>query len=157
MRLRKATWFETKVSYQKMMEDGLEKKVTELYVLDAFTFTDAEARMTEEMSSYVSGEFKITDIKPASYGEIVFSDAADAESWFKVKIALITLDEKSGKEKRQSVYYLVQASTLRGAVSSIDEFMRGTMCDYEVASVAKTAVLDVFEHHANPLAAQNED
>ena len=146
MRSRTANWFECKIRFEKTMEDGLQKKVTEAYVVDALSFSEAEERIIEEMSSYISGEFNVTDIKKASYGEIFFSDLDTADKWYKAKLQFITIDEKTEKEKRSNVTYLVQAGSFNGAVKSIDEVMGGTMIDYVIASVAETTLMDVFEH-----------
>ena len=148
MRSRITTWFECKIRYEKMMEDGMQKKVTETYVVDALSFSEAEERIIEEMSSYISGEFNVTDIKKAPYGEIFFSDQEMADRWYKAKLQYITIDDKTEKEKRSNVNYLVQAGTFNGAVKSIDEVMGGTMIDYVIASVAETTIMDVFEHQA---------
>lgn len=149
MRTRTANWFETKIRYEKTMEDGLQKKTTEQYVVDALSFTEAEASIIEEMSAYISGEFKITDIKPAAYGEIFFSDVATDDRWYRAKLQFITIDEKTEKEKRATVTYLVQAATLPTAVKYIGEVMSKTMIDYVIASITETQIMDVFEHHAN--------
>lgn len=147
MRSRTAQWFETKVRYEKQMEDGLQKKVTEQYVVDALSFTEAEASITEEISSYISGEFDVADIKKASYGEVFFSENDNEDRFFKAKLQFITIDENTEKEKRSNVYYLVQASTFQQAVNHIEEVMGGTMIDYVIASLAETQVMDVFEHN----------
>ena len=146
MRTRTATWFETKIQYEKTMEDGLQKKVKEQYVVDALSFTEAEKRITEEMSSYISGAFDVADIKKATYKEIFFSDEATADRWYKAKVQFITIDEKTEKEKRSNVYYLVQASILQGALKNVDEVMGGTMIDYAIAAISETTVMDVFEY-----------
>ena len=146
MRTRTATWFETKIQYEKTMEDGLQKKVKEQYVVDALSFTEAEKRITEEISSYISGAFDVADIKKATYKEIFFSDEATADRWYKAKVQFITIDEKTEKEKRSNVYYLVQASTLQGALKNVDEVMGGTMIDYAIAAISETTVMDVFEY-----------
>ena len=146
MRSRTANWFECRLKYEKMGEDGLQKKVTETYVVDALSFTEAEQRIMEEMSSYISGEFEVNDIKKAAYKEIFFSDEESADRWYKTKLEFITIDEKTEKEKRSNVNYLVQAGTLNGAVKNIDEVMGGTMIDYVIASVAETPLMDVFEY-----------
>lgn len=147
MRSRTSTWFECKIRYEKTMEDGSQKKVTELYVVDALSFTEAEASIIEEMSSYISGEFEVKDIKKATYGEIFFSDSPSADRWYKTKLQFITIDDKTEKEKKSNVNYLVHGSTLPGAVKSIDEVMGGTMIDYVIASIAETQIMDVFEHN----------
>ena len=146
MRSRTANWFECKIRYEKTMDDGLQKKVTEAYVVDALSFSEAEEKIIEEMSSYISGEFNVTDIKKAAYGEIFFSDSDEADKWYKAKLQFITLDEKSGKEKRSSVNYLVQAGSFNGAVKNLDEVMGGTMIDYVIVSMTETMLMDVFEH-----------
>ena len=146
MRSRTANWFECKIRYEKTMDDGLQKKVTEAYVVDALSFSEAEEKIIEEMSSYISGEFNVTDIKKAAYGEIFFSDSDEADRWYKAKLQFITLDEKSGKEKRSNVNYLVQAGSFNGAVKNLDEVMGGTMIDYVIVSVTETTLMDIFEH-----------
>ena len=148
MRSRTATWFECKIRYEKTMEDGMQKKVTEAYVVDALSFSEAEERIIEEMSSYISGEFTVTDIKKAPYGEIFFSDQELADSWYKAKLQFITIDEKTEKEKRTTVNYLVQAGSFNGAVKNLEEVMGGTMIDYTISSIAETSLMDVFEHVA---------
>jgi len=146
MRSRTAIWFECKIAYEKVMEDGLQKKVNENYVVDALSFTEAEKRIMEEMSSYISGEFTIKDIKIAPYKEIFFSDEEMADRWYKAKLEFITIDEKTEKEKRSAVNYLVQAGTLKGAVGNIESVMGTTMIDYVIASVTETKLMDVFEY-----------
>ena len=146
MRSRTAIWFECKIQYEKIMEDGLQKKVVETYTIDALSFTEAEQRIMEEMSSYISGEFTIKDIKIAAYKEVFFSDEDSADRWYKTKLQFITIDEKTAKEKKSSVNYLVNAGTLNGAVKNIDEVMGGTMIDYIIYSVSETSLMDVFEY-----------
>lgn len=148
MRSRTSTWFETKVKYQKTMEDGSEKVVSEAYVVDALSFTEAESAIIDEMSVYVSGELKVSGIGKAGYGEIFFSDVDDDDKWYKAKLQFITIDEKSEKEMRSNVTYLVQAKSLARALRYIDEVMGKTMIDYDVVGLNETKLMDVFEHHA---------
>lgn len=146
MRSRTAEWFECKIKYEKTMEDGMTKTVPESYVVDALSFSEAEERITEEMSSYISGQFDVTDIKKAPYKEIFFADSDEADRWYKARLEFITFDEKSEKEKRSAVNYLVNAGTFNGAVKNIEEGMEGTMADYVIVSVAETKLMDVFEY-----------
>ncbi|SEA92433.1 DUF4494 domain-containing protein [Xylanibacter ruminicola] len=146
MRSRTAMWFECKIRYEKVTEDGLQKKVNENYVVDALSFSEAETRITEEMSSYISGEFEVADIKKAAYKEVFFTDDNIADKWYKAKLQFITIDEKTEKEKRSTVNYLVQAGSMNGAMKNIDEVMGGTMIDYVVSSVAETTLMDVYEY-----------
>ena len=171
MRTRTANWFLCKIRYEKTMEDGLQKKVTEQYVVDAVSFTEAEARIIEQMASYISGEFEVAEIDRCAFHEIFFSDDAMAEpmeqreqngarsssaesrqrstegqKWYKSKLQFITIDERTVKEKKTNVYYLVQAASFEGARKNIDEVMGGTMIDYVISSVSETSIMDVFEH-----------
>lgn len=146
MRSRTAEWFECKIRYEKTMDDGMQKKVTEVYTVDALSFTEAEQRIMEEMSSYISGEFEVADIKKAAYKEIFFSDSDEADRWYKAKLQFITIDEKTDKEKRSNVNYLVNAGTLEGAVKNINEVMNSGMIDYAIASVSETQLMDVYEY-----------
>lgn len=146
MRSRTAIWFECRIRYEKTMEDGMQKKVTENYVVDALSFSEAEERITEEMSSYVSGEFDVADIKIAPYAEVFFADNDIADKWYRAKLAFITIDEKTQKEKRSSINYLINAGSLNGAVKNIDEVMSQSMVDYLIVSVNETTIMDVFEY-----------
>lgn len=139
-----ANWFECKIKYDKTQQDGTVKPTTEPYLVDALSFTEAEARIIEEMAPFMSGEFNVQDIKRSNYSEIFFTDQESADRWFKTKLNFITLDEKSGKEKKTSTYILVQAADLRDAVKKLDEGMKGTMADYVIASVAETPLMDVY-------------
>lgn len=146
MRSRTAKWFICKVRFEKTMEDGLQKKVTEIYVVDALSFTEAEARIMEQMSSYISGEFSIENIDPAPFGEIFFSDGETDDKWYKAKLAFITIDEKTDKEKRSIVNYLVQGGSFDQAQKHIEEVMGGTMIDYVIDTLKETKYMDVFEY-----------
>ncbi len=148
MRSRTANWFICKIAYEKTMEDGLQKKVTEVYVVDAISFTEAEARIIEEMSSYISGEFDVVEIDRAVFGEVFFSDEEMADRWYKTKVQFITIDERTEKEKRSNHYYLVQADNLENARKNIVVLFDGTMIDYSIASISETKTMDVFEYTA---------
>ncbi len=137
-----ALWFECKVRYDKMMENGAVKKVNEPYLVDALTFTEAEARIIEEMTPFISGEFSISAVKKTKISEIFFDDSAD--KYYMVKVNFITLDEKSGVEKKSASFILTQASDLEGALSRFKEGMKGTMADYDIASIAETPLMDVY-------------
>ena len=138
-------WFETIVRCDRMMEDGQMKKVNETYVVDALSFGEAEENITREMSHYISGDFDIKNINPAPYSEIFFSDKDTDDKYYRVKLSFITIDEKTQKEKKSKVTYLVQANSLEQARKNTEEVMNGTMIDYEFASVTETKILDVFE------------
>ena len=146
MRSSTAIWFEAKVRYDKTMEDGCLKKVTETYVIEALSFGEAENRILEKMGSYVSGEIEVCGLKIAPYKEVFFADINMADRWYVAKLAFITIDEKTDKEKKTRVCYLVNAGNINAAVKNIEEQMAGTMIDYDTFNVSETQILDVFEY-----------
>jgi hypothetical protein len=122
------------------------KKVREPYLVDAFSFTEAEARIIEELRPYISGEFTVADIKRARLSELFFNPEGDR--YYKVKVFFITLDEKSGAEKKTVAQMLSQASTVKEAIEVLETGMKGTMADYVIASVVETALIDIFPFSA---------
>ena len=156
MRSKTANWFICKIRYEKTQEDGLQKKVTESYVVDAVSFGEAESRIIEEMQAYISGEFEVIDISRAAFKEIFFSDEETADRWYNAKLEFITIDEKTEKEKRSAIVYLVQAGTFDNALKNVNEVMGGTMIDYVTAKIEETKLMDVFEY-AKKEQAENED
>lgn len=140
------TWFEVSIKYQKIAENGMEKKTTEKYLFDSLSFTESEGRCIEEMTPFISGEFEVLDIKRANYSEIFFSDEESSDKYFKCKLQFITLDEKSGTEKKTATNILVQAADLRDAVKKLDEGMKNMMADYVIASVSETSIIDVYKY-----------
>lgn len=136
------SWFECKVEYTKLLETGLQKKVNEPYLVDAMSFTEAEARVIEEVAPFISADFKISAVKRTKYTEIVYDETGD--KWYSVKINIITIDEVSGKEKKQSMLTLVQASNFQNAVDNFMAFMKGTISDFDIVNVTETAIMDVF-------------
>ena len=141
------SWFECKVSFEKVLENGMQKKVTEPYLVDALSFTEAEARIIEEIRPFISGEFTVTDIKRARLSELFFNENGDR--FYKIKVYFITLDEKSGAEKKTAAQMLAQACTLKEAIAVLEEGMKGTMADYTIASVTDTMLMDVFPFSVN--------
>lgn len=145
LRSRSSTWFECKVRYEKTREDGSEKMTTEHYTVDALSFTEAEAKIIEEMSAYVSGELQVANINPAKYNEIFFSGNDDDDLWFKARLAFIIID--GNKEKRSYTNYLIQAKSIERAKRYIDEVMGNIIIDYELKSLSESKIMDVFEYH----------
>ena len=146
MRSKTAMWFECKIRYEKVMEDGTPKKVNEVYVIDALSFSEAEERIMEEMSSYISGEIELVDVKIAPYKEIFFADNNLADRWFKAKVVYITIDERTQREKRMPVMVLVTAGNINSAIKNTDEVIGGTMIDYAITAIQETKIFDVFEY-----------
>lgn len=141
------TWFTCKIRYEKVMENGMNKKVTEAYLVDALSFTEAEARIIGEMKPFISGEFTVKDISRANISEIFPSDEEAADRWFKCKLVFTTLDEKSGSEKKTANYALVKGASLDDATKKMHEGMKGTLSSYSIESVVETAIMDVYPYH----------
>nr|DAQ59639.1 MAG TPA: protein of unknown function (DUF4494) [Caudoviricetes sp.] len=139
------TEFECKIKYEKVHDNGQTKKVTETYVVKGICFTEAENRIVDEMTPFISGEFTVANIKRAKYAEMFPSDEEAADRWFKCKLSFITLNERSGAEKRTTSLMLVQAADLRDAVKKLDEGMKGTMADYRIVSVSETPIMDIYQ------------
>ena len=139
-----AQWIEVRARYDKMMENGSVKKVTEPYLADALSCTEAEARVTEELTPFISGEFRISSVVTTKISEIFWD--ASGDRFYKVKVNFITLDEKTATEKRTATYILVQASGFKEAYDNFIDGMKGTMADYEIEAINETKIVDVYRH-----------
>jgi hypothetical protein len=144
MKSKSSTWFETKVRYDKLQDNGTSKKVIESFVVEAYGWGKAEKKLQDEMFNYIPGPYSITAMSRPRYSEIFFSDFDKDDKWYKAKLEFITIDEKSDKEKRSAVHYLVQGSSVENARSNIEMVMDQTMIDYEIKSIVETKIVDVF-------------
>lgn len=140
MRCKVSEWFEVKFAYNKTMEDGAQKLVTELYVVEALSFTEAEAKIIEEMEPYVQDGYNIKAIARPQYKEVWFSDKNTDDKWYKARFQFITF-----MEKKTNMFYLIQAGSFDAAKKYVENVMRGTMKDYTVTALKETSVMDVFE------------
>lgn len=136
-------WFECRVRYDKMHENGIVKKVTEAFLVDALSFTEAEARIIEEQTPFISGDFSVSAVKRTKISEIFWDDTAD--KWYLAKVAFITIDEKTGAEKKASSLILTQAAGFKDALDHFLEGMKGTMADFEIQSITETPLMDVYK------------
>ena len=137
-----ANWFECKVRYDKVQDNGSVKKVNEPYLVDALSFTEAEARIIEEQTPFISGDFSVSAVKRTKISEIFYDEGGDR--WYLAKVAFITIDEKSGVEKKSNSFILVQATDFKNAVENFTKGMADTMADYEIVSIAETPLMDVY-------------
>lgn len=135
-------WFEVKIKYQRIDEQGKEKKVSEPYLINAMSFTEAEAKILEEMEPYVGEEFSITNIKRANYSDIFYYD--DGDRWFKCKVEFVMLDEEKGVEKKTANYMLVQANDIDEALKNFTNSMKDCMADYTLQTIQETPIMDVI-------------
>lgn len=148
MKTLNSKWFECKVRYNKMSEDGTTKKVTEQFVVDALSFSEAEACVTDEVSAFINGDFDIVAEKIAPYREVFFTENPADDKWYHVKINIITFDEKTGKKKKNTIHHLVQSNTFENTRKNVSEVYDKTMIDFEIAKISETNIFDVFEHEA---------
>lgn len=135
-------WFECKIRYEKTMENGMLKKVTEPFLVDALSFTEAETRIIKEITPFISGEFIVSAIKRENISEIIEDEIGDR--WFRAKVAFVTIDERSGKEKESKVDILVKACTSDEALFNLHNGMKYTMSDYVVKQIKETDLMDIF-------------
>lgn len=143
-----SSWFECKVRYEKIDQvSGKQKTVTEPYLIDAVSFTDAESRINKEMEPYISGEFNVTNIKRANFSELIPNDNGDR--WFKCKVTYLTIDEEKGVEKRTNTYMLVQSNNVKEAYENVEASFLGMVTDYEIPMVQESPLLDVFPYYTS--------
>jgi hypothetical protein len=136
-------YFDTSVKFRKTDDQGVSKVVTESYIVSALSFSEAESNINEQMKIYVGEDFRVVNIKLTNYSEIAAFE--DTDIWFKSKISLLAYDENSGKEKKQNVYILVQATNAKQAYENTVITMKGTM-DFSIPSVSETKIVEVFEY-----------
>lgn len=136
-----AQWIETKLRYGKVMENGAVKKVTEAYLVDALSFTEAEARIIEEMKPRISGDFEVKAVKKAKIAEVMATDRGGY--WYKVRAMFISIDEHSGADKLTPHDFMVEANDIEEAIAIFKSEIN-LMVDYKIAGVTETAIMDVF-------------
>ncbi len=141
-----AQWFTCKMRFDKTMENGLIKKVTETYLVDALSFTEAEKRFVDELKPFMSGEFEVSGITKAKISELFDSNDGLADRWFKARVAFITLDEKTGVEKRARQNMMVKAIDFRDALKNLDNGMASTLGEWVIESIAETSIMDVYPY-----------
>ena len=137
-------WFECTAKYQKIDSEGREKKATEVYLLDALSFSEAEARIFKELEEMIRGEFDVVKVAKSNISEVIPSETGDR--WFKCKLTLITIDEQSGKEKKANEYSLVLATDAKDAYDKVVKSMDGIPVDFEIPTISESAILDVFPY-----------
>ncbi|MCX4259521.1 MAG: DUF4494 domain-containing protein [Muribaculaceae bacterium] len=137
-----AMWIEVKARYDRMLENGTTKRVTEPYLVDALSCTEAEARVIEELTPFTNGDLSVTSASKTKIVEVFLQFSGDR--FYKVKVNFITLDEKTAVEKKTASYIIVPADNLEDALHRFKEGMRGTMSDYEIEAVTETKYVDLY-------------
>ena len=141
-------WFECKVTYDRTGEDGMIKKVTEPYMVDALSFTEAESRICKECQAYATGEFTVSAVKRCKIAEMFFNEDLDEYKWFRCRVNYVSVDEEKGVEKRIAQTMMVQAIDFQDAVKALVKGMDSSVCDYEIASITETKIIDVYKYEA---------
>ena len=141
-------YFEVKVKYEKVQEDGKEKKVTESYLVDALSFTECEKRIIEEMKLFISGEFEVYSIARTKYEDIVEKETDSNISWYKTKLVDSLFDD-NGKEKLVAHYLLVEGTSIDNAKDNLDEYMKTSMADFKVVTISETHIMDIYKYQNN--------
>ena len=142
-------WFECKVSYERQADSMGMKKVSESYLVDALSFTEAEKRIIKEVRPFVSvGELEVVNIRRARIAELFLNEEAEDDRYFRAKVNFITVDEKSGSEKKTSATMIVKSDSLPNAVTELKAQLESQMASYEIAAVTDTQILDVFQYEA---------
>lgn len=153
-----ANWFECRVSYDssfKENEDPKNAKKKEIYLVDALSFTEAEARIIKEITPFVVGELDVTAVNKKKITEMVFNDAPDADKWYRCKVLYITIEDDV--EKKVATTYMVQAADFEGALKHLVEVgLNGILSEYEIASITETQIMDVFRYEAPEEKANHE-
>lgn len=137
-------WFITKVKYNKTNEEGLLKAVSEQYLVDAYTFTEAEARIYEQLENTIIGDFDVTDISKTNYTDVFFYN--DSSIWHKCKVQYHIADETSGKEKKVTQYMLIEANTVKEAYDRIYESLNNMLVTFTVPDVIETKIIEVYNY-----------
>lgn len=143
-------WYSCKCRYVKLNDEGREQKVTEEFLLDAYNYTEAEARMTRLISDMGLGLFEVKQVVKRNYAEVIRTGEGD--QWYKIKIAFISFDENSGKEKQANQYFLIEAHNVKDAYERVCKFMEGTISNFVIPQITHTKILDVF-----PMADESEE
>lgn len=141
------SWFTVKVKYTKQLENGTFKRVSEPYLLAAMTFTDAEARIYEELGSIIRGEFVVTNIARTDFHDIFYYE--DSDSWYKCKISYESQDADSEKQKKISQNFLVNARSVKEAFERLQESLKTLMVDFDIPSIIISPIVDIFPFSEN--------
>lgn len=137
-------WFTVKVKYTKQLENGSFKRVSEPYLLAAMTFTDAEARIYEELGTTIKGEFNVVGITRTELHDVFYYD--DADTWYKVKLTYETTDMDAEKTKKVSQNFLITANSVKEAYERIKESLSTLMVDFMIPAITQSPIVDVFPY-----------
>jgi hypothetical protein len=138
------TWFECKIKYAKVDDEGRERKVSEVYLVDAVSVTEAEARLIAQLETMIRGEFVIDKVVTSNIVEIFPHETG--EWWYKAKIGIVTIDEEKGKEKKINNYFLVAADDIKQALQRLEEGLSYILVPYQTTALTLSPIIDVFPY-----------
>lgn len=139
-------WFETKVKMDVMQNDGMTKSETFVYLVDALTFKEAEDRIIEECKPFTSGNLEVAAVKKVRINDMYLSDEDTADRFYRVKLAIVTIDEKTQTEKETPIVLMVQASDFEDAVNRLKKEMSGFLMDWRIVNFTETKIEDVYQY-----------
>ena len=144
--MEKHFWFECSVGIDQRQEDGTTKSVTQKYLVDALSFTEAEERIIEEMKPFTCGGIDVSAVKKVNITELFENTADIADTWFRLKCVSIEVDEKTGEDKEKPFVVMVQSSCCYNSIQDFEEKMKESMMDYRIVEVKETKILDVYKY-----------
>lgn len=139
------TWYSCKIKYNKEQDNGMLKQVTEAYLVDAMSYTEAESRIYEAMERDIRGEFVVTNITKTNLSEIIKNEGETSEGWYKTKIIYSTVDGDSDKEVVINNYFLVAGDSITECIEKTQAFLNSMIVPYSIPSITLTKIIDVFE------------
>ena len=139
-------WFECTVAIDQVQDDGTTKAVTQKYLVNALSFTEAEDRIIEEVKPFTKGNFDVKAVKKVRIAEIFPNETGEAGTWYRVKAVFITIDEKTQAEKEAPFVVMVQSASFSNALADFEKGMRGSLADYRIVSITETKILDVYKY-----------
>ncbi len=139
------SWYTVAVKYTKQLDNGTLKRVTEPYLLDAVSFTDAEARIYQELGTTIKGEFLVTKVTKTNFSDVF--NYEDTEDWYKCKVGYISEDADSGKAKRVVNNFLVTAENVKQAYERIESSLDQMLVGFDIPSIQLTKLVEVFPYN----------
>jgi len=137
-------WYTVKAKYTKQLDNGALKRVNEPYLVAAMTFTDAEARIHEELGQLIRGEFSVTNITPLELADIFAW--GDCGEWFRAKVQYETVDADSEKAKKVTQLFLIEARSVKESYERLKESLKGLLGDYRIVEVKESRIIDIFPY-----------
>ncbi|GJM61099.1 DUF4494 family protein [Persicobacter diffluens] len=137
-------WFLCKVKYRKEDDKGILKNISEAYLVDALSFTEAESRIHEELGSVIRGEFQVTNMSKSRIVDVF--EYPDTDNWHKCKVTYVMIDEEAKKEKKVSNLMIVSAANVKEAYERIQESLSSMLVPFQIPEIAETPIVEIFKY-----------